>query len=811
MTRFIPNPDDSHYYPEFPEEQVAIERRQVSLGEGADRELPIGSTATQFASLLFLRHRRLGAEIHFTILLLASLVSVLVGLYLTHNRVRSEFDRIFGPALGLRASLYQVDRDIALVQFARKVEARLIRVSESVSDIYSTRVHADSVLSLERVPMFGDSEVMAAYDSLPKVDEHLGLRPDKKYGWEYVSYVGQYRIGIPPPDAKLDDGRPDELQVATDSLKSRLQAAASLFREVFLSFPQDSSLTPALPHKYRRTVIYSERLERSEGNVAFLYAALALRNGDVATKNANVRIEKYITKRVKRDRDLDPEGNRVLLSLSTSVPSEAGSARNRYGDTDYPDKLWNKRIYAYVGFPTTALPQNYRVYDRRWFLDTIRSHAVVWSAQYGDIGTQVPIVTASVAIHDGSHPRGVVACDLRASSLARVEIDGRPILLNLLVSWLAAVVLLAVVYGSGQWQYFRFLFYSLATLYLVYLVEAWQWLLAPEERLTSEVFLQINTFISLLNSSLFLVMALYGFDEVERRSTLFRAFLPNIEAFLKRHHSTAQFFLASASAVLVWLVVITSESAFDGRGAGVWVDAIYSFLCLGLFSYRFAMFGVSVLRFPSLAAYAFVPVGLFYSVVQLGYPIFRSAPVYSWLLFFGKTAFLTIIVSTVFSYTQNYNYIRRQLAKILAKLLSRPFAGQLIVICAKWGSLDAPVIFVNQSLWDRLGRSGTGEVRSIFGERFVEPRPRVSLGELFELGKLEDVDSMLTASAGGESVQLVEGIRATLRGKESLRVFFYAIVRWYDSHIAAVRKREDQYFIAIGSSASSDWLKEERG
>ena len=764
--------------------------------------------------------------------------------------------RSYSPVLGIKASIFRADRDIALTRLSERVEAELRELSTRIALYYAAGMsaHVDSLASTRKIASVQwqhgqrDSTSLGTQQELPPSllcdadvatltrasDEgHIWpyntnctcFSPSQSYNNQLICPQAQYKLDIALPIPIHGQEPPDKHQVDNGLMSTRLSPRTATFkvladigdtlRRHISYFPYEPGQTPG---KTTSDFWSFDKVDRAKPPItAFLYCALAVQEPGIVSERDASMYSRLLTMSLAQAKNLDPYGAKL-----------AGTSRL----LECPNDTWHKRVYVYLGYPASPLPAWFHVALRPWFFNGMRSPHVQWSAAYGDIGTELPVITASTQILDAQgQPIGVLAADLRISSLAYFDLGGTPLLINLLFAFLAAFSMYAIVYASGMWRHLRPLYYVFVCVYAMYVVMALQWLIEPQPTIYRDALTSIGTMLSIFNSAL-LLLSTRNLDIIEGRTSADSRVLRNAERFLGRHRESSHVFAMAAAALIVWcMTFVVEEVVRSAKSSGtlelsLWVDSALSFACLVIFGVTYARWVTGNTVMAKICRVLIAGVFVVYGSIQLFYPLYESKLL--WWLFGGKLVVFSVIMGGVFLYSQNYNYIRRQLAIVVRKVYSRPLADAFVVVIAKATEAGCRVLAVNNGACRALslfeGASGGGEDgrrrRSILGdEGFHEPTEDMDVQELFMPGEYERLTWRLNAEPGdGNGVKTLKGVKARMQRSrhaaggarstaiEPVEVVFHAISWWQDRHLGGEGRSGQKYFVAIGRA----WAEEDK-
>lgn len=744
-------------------------------------EIRLGTKSTMYQECLFKTHRPAGHT--GWALLIALLVSMLlVMLYLgwRHRSIARYHDRVFGPAMGLRASILHADRDITYARLAKRVESQLASIAHEVSEAYFS------------IPCVSSrAEVLC--DSLIQTELGRSIRAtqDSLYNWALVARVGQYKLASAVDTLVLGTRQQRE---ANTNLLCRFSRVVAELDSSSRRFPFDQQPTT---WRMGTSSWNYQCFDSTRVLPAFLYAGLPVDN----PAYAHQPLLSHIRRGHERAFAEMVEGDRKGKILTAS-----------YCRIDYPDSLWYRRLYAYVGFPATRLPRDYYPGARKWFQDTIRSGAVTWSPQYGDIGTGMPIVTCATPIYSPQEKAvGVLAVDLRAMSLAQWKQDGRPYLANLWLLFVVAVVLWGVLYVSGTWQYFAYILYAVVSLFAFYLIMSFIWIWNPEGGVLRWVLNRLETVASVINSFFFLLAAAHL--RSRSRQGVSERLLRLFQTLASQYSRTTQFMLAAISSIALALMSWVATALVTGHGGwgGIYpheiVEAGISMLALIFFGQRFAVWVSQDLRNGSPAWYlVMVLLFLGYGILQLAFPILDNWPEYYWALFIGKAVLLLLMLWWIFYYTQFYNGLKRQLGKITGKLFTRSIDEAFLLLIGKRVGTSTVLLACNGSLASllRLDSDAAGRpvVPSILGDTcLMEPRG-YSLDEVLAPGEVTRVGRLLLGEQARSGVRSLSNTQVQMRALDGrlVPVLFHRIAAWDDQHAGHGIDPQQMFVVALGSA-----------
>jgi hypothetical protein len=616
-------------------------------------------------------------------------------------------------------------------------------------------------------------------DTAPKVFAQEGL-----YGGHVIGCVSRFRLYNPKKNDCLEDEQGTLL---------RLKRVGNVLKSRYPHFPFEASIFST--HGPAADPWGFDGVDRSRPFPAFLYTALAVKENK--DQRFGALIEKDIRDFLAKLERLDPAHDLMKKDLYSLA---------------YPDPNWPQRTYVYVEYPTAELPSNFSIVERPTFYRGMRSKKVTWYAGYGDIGTGLPVLTAATPVRDAQDEViGMAAVDLRLTAFSQYDVNATSILANLLFTFISTVILFGILYASNQWKSFQYIFYFMTWLYVFYYVHAVSWLIHPLSPTVRLVFHEVEALMSIVNSIL-LLFAAAAFDQLEQRESFIGSILPRVERFFGKYPGASHFFVISAASLTVWIITLLIEHAVrvgDGGSIDItrWIDAFLSFLALLLFGSRFATWCYSFMQARLFAAYLSGIVFLSYAALQLLRPLGLETRLF-WVLLWGKMIMVSLILCVVFSYTQKYNYIRRQLAKVARKLLSRPTAQRMIVVIGKRYAGVSTVLSLSSAACRALGyfekgaEGRTTSNRSVLGDYgFYEPEREMSIEEMFSPGEWARVEQELWSSSPDENE-----IRQTSPGwvqmkrwdGRSVSAFLHTVTDWRDNYVGG-EIHPQHYVVAIAS------------
>lgn len=719
------------------------------------------------------------------VLLLIIAISVSASLWEAHQRCGPHFRDVFRSSLQMRDRFTDIPLEVEFMRFIGSVERHLLSLSDSVQVLYQ------QTLQCRRPPSSPDSCVLGQPSGRPLVSNERMLRffsnADRSvfYPTCFISDGIDSSLIALVPQLIISPGWDSLLAHAptliADTLHRRFELIGDLLSSCFDSLPfsnngrrPDSSCVCSLgaPH--------SRRVQRN----AHVYCALFLPMDSLPTTQVmQLKTAKADSLFRSRIQPMYP------LSWTLDTVKLREMRRRTQGQIRYYDSIGT----AFILYPASPTPSSFDPTQRHWFQKAIESRSVQWSLSYPDIGTGIPVVTASVAVRTPSDslPVGVIAADFFTNQLCTLPTLGYQYLINLLVTWTLTGLLVGAVVVSSR-RRFDSLIWAFASLVVYYAFKSVYWIYEDAIHVPTMFYVYLDLLLSLVSTMLIFVAGHAVFREFEhdprnptdtaRRP---REFTGAIGHLLRKLTEERPSLLTT---ILGALLVAFATAGFDlllrplyGDRSGqffAWVDVLTSSIAVAVFGYYLSRWMEPY--FKAWILYLAMAVFFVYAAWQLPYPLLQDMDWYWDILAVSKFIALWIVVATVFTWVQHDNFERLRSAGSRSAIIQRIGTPRYFITVA--GILaDERIIFVDRSTLQLLKwlppppANGSPEMYvsneaieewrlSRLGDDLYESAIGMGVSELFQPGEFRGLVERL------ERTNPEVKIRRTLDDRETKRI-----------------------------------------